>query len=128
MRNRSTYTGYLSPEDLKALTDARGSAWIGVGRTWHCTRKKKICSAELGLIFLGPGSQPKTSVVEPEPELDIKLCILFDVLHLTFFSFTFYHKFDETCLLCKKERFFNTVICFEKLAFYGLDMGPEPEP
>jgi hypothetical protein len=39
MRNRSTYTGYLSPEDLKALTDARGSAWIGVGRTWHCTQQ-----------------------------------------------------------------------------------------
>jgi hypothetical protein len=73
MRNRSTYTGYLSPEDLKALTTARGSAWIGEERTWHCTTKKN-CSAGLGMIFLGPGSQPKTRVVEPEPELDIKLC------------------------------------------------------
>jgi hypothetical protein len=104
MRKRSTYTGYLSPEDLKALTTARGSAWIGVGRTWHCAQQQqKFVQLELGMFFGGPGSQPKTSVVEPEPELDKKLPgYVFDFLHIKFFSFTFHNKVDILPSPCKK--------------------------
>jgi hypothetical protein len=57
MRKRSTYTGYLSPKDLKALTEARGSAWIGVGRTWHCTTKNSVEDTGSGaFLTLDPGS------------------------------------------------------------------------
>ncbi len=62
----------------------------------------------------------------------IKLCTVFDFLHLTFFSFTFYNKFDENCLcflwekLRKwKGKIFSKII-FENCAFYGLNTEPEP--
>jgi hypothetical protein len=55
---------------------------------------------------------------------------------LTFLSFTFYIKYDETdkFFLCKnltmlnlkRQDFIQKI--FEKFAFYGLDMEPEPEP
>jgi hypothetical protein len=54
---------------------------------------------------------------------------MFDFLHLTFFSFTFYNKFDETyqifpLLKAYEARFFPN---FFLLDFYGLDIHVEPE-
>ncbi len=59
---------------------------------------------------------------------------MFDFLDLTFFSFTFYKKFDENykfipwkkALFVKRQDFFQ--IFFESCAFYHLDTKPEPEP
>ncbi len=67
-----------------------------------------------------------------EPELDIYYAN--DFLHLTFFSFTFYNKFDKTYQFfpCKKAYYVKRQEfqknLFEKFAVYGLDMEPEPEP
>jgi hypothetical protein len=53
---------------------------------------------------------------------------------LTFFSFTFYKKIDETCQFfhCKKAYNVKRQDFFQKIilccAFYGLDTESEPEP
>jgi hypothetical protein len=62
----------------------------------------------------------------------VKSCV-FDFLQLTFFSFTFYNKFDETyqffpckkILDVKRQDFFQLIF---PTAFYGLDTEPEPGP
>jgi hypothetical protein len=65
----------------------------------------------------------------PEPELDKKNNV-FDYLHLTLFSFTFYNKFVDIYNLfpCKTAYYVKRKIFLEKFAFYGIDMGLEPEP
>ncbi len=53
---------------------------------------------------------------------------MFDFFHLTFFSFTFYNKFDKTYqFFLVKDKFFLENF-LGKTAFYGLDTEPEPEP
>ncbi len=61
---------------------------------------------------------PDRSVVEPEPEpkLDIKLCIRLWYLHLKIFSFTFYNKFVEIfeLLPCKTAYYVKRQKKFQK--------------
>jgi hypothetical protein len=47
---------------------------------------------------------------------------------LTFFSFTFFNKFDGTYKFfpCQKGNIFSQIF-WENCAFYGLDKEPEPE-
>ncbi len=64
--------------------------------------------------------------MEPEPELDKKLCILFPTFNI--FSFTFNNKFVEIYKLFLVKRQKISKKFFENFAFYGLDMELEPEP
>jgi hypothetical protein len=59
------------------------------------------------------------------------LITVFDYLHLTFFSFTFYNKFVDIYNLfpCKTAYYVKRKQIFkEKFAFYDKDMELEPEP
>jgi hypothetical protein len=61
--------------------------------------------------------------------------LLFDYLHLTFFSFIFYNKFVEFYKLCpcktayyvKRQKQFPNFLKEKFATFYGLDMELEPE-
>ncbi len=70
--------------------------------------------------------------MEPEPEIDKKLCILFPSFNI--FSFTFNNKFVEIYKLflekqlTKKKGKKISKFFFENFASYGLDMELEPEP